>query len=150
GPGRELKVGLFWQGNPQYAGDRRRSVPLASFRPLAEVPGVRLFSLQKGKGSEQLPALARELNITDLGAQISADFRETAAAVLSLDLVGSVDTAVAHLAGALGAPVWLLLPFNPDWRWLLEREDSAWYPSARLFRQRRWGDWDEVFARVAF
>jgi hypothetical protein len=128
GAGGGLKVGLVWQGNPQFAGDRYRSVRLEHFRALAEVSGVRLFSLQKGKGSEQLGEVAGKLN---------------------LDLLISVDTAPAHLAGALGVPVWLLLPFNPDWRWLLGREDSVWYPSARLFRQRRWGDWDDVFACVA-
>jgi tetratricopeptide (TPR) repeat protein len=149
GPARGLKVGLFWQGNPQHAGDRYRSVRLEQLRPLAAVPDVRLFSLQKGQGAEQLAELAPELQITDLGSQISSDFRDTAAALANLDLVVSVDTAVAHLAGALGVPVWLLLPFNPDWRWLREREDSVWYPTARLFRQQRWGDWDGVVARVA-
>jgi tetratricopeptide (TPR) repeat protein len=147
GPG--LRVGIVWQGNPQFGGDRYRSVPLSRFRGLAAVPGVHLFSLQKGKGSEQLPELAQELDITDLGSQISGDFCDTAAAMASLDLVLGVDTAVVHLAGALGVPVWVLLPFNPDWRWLLGRTDSVWYPSARLFRQARWGDWDDVFAPVA-
>jgi tetratricopeptide (TPR) repeat protein len=149
GPARGLKVGLFWQGNPQYAGDRFRSVRLEQLRPLAAVPGVRLFSLQKGKGAEQLTEQGAGLEITDLGSQISGDFRDTAAALANLDLVVSVDTAVAHLAGALGVPVWLLLPFNPDWRWLRGREDSVWYPTARLFRQGRWGDWDGVVLHVA-
>jgi tetratricopeptide (TPR) repeat protein len=147
GPG--LRVGVVWQGNPQFSGDRFRSVPLERFRPLAQVPGVRLFSLQKGKGAEQLAELQEELGITDLGSQISGDFRDTAAAVLNLDLVVSVDSSVAHLTGALGVPVWILLPANPDWRWLTGRTDSLWYPTARLFRQRGWGDWPEVFSRVA-
>jgi hypothetical protein len=147
GPG--LKVGVVWQGNPLFSGDRFRSVALEQFRPLAGVPGVRLYSLQKGKGVEQLPALREGLGITDLGGHISGDFRDTAAAIVNLDLVVSVDSAVAHLAGALGVPVWIVLPANPDWRWLFDREDSLWYPTARLFRQRRWGDWPGVFARVA-
>jgi Tetratricopeptide repeat len=152
GGGRELKVGIAWQGNPKYAGDRYRSIRLEQFRPLASVPGIHLFSLQKGPGSEQLAELAvgtEPFALTDLGAQITGDFRETAAAVSNLDLVVAVDTSVAHLAGALGIPVWVLLPFNSDWRWLLNREDSPWYPSAGLFRQTRWGDWEGVFARVA-
>jgi tetratricopeptide (TPR) repeat protein len=149
GAARGLKVGIVWQGNPQFAGDHYRSVGLERFRALAAVPGVRLFSLQKGKGSEQLAEWAGAVPITDLGSQISGDFRDTAAAMRELDLVISVDTAPAHLAGALGVRVWVLLPYNPDWRWLLGREDSPWYPSARLFRQRRWGDWDDVFACVA-
>jgi tetratricopeptide (TPR) repeat protein len=149
GSGKGLKVGIVWRGNPQFSGDRYRSVRLEQFRPLTKVPGVRLFSLQKGKGSEQLAEYAEAFGITDLGSQISGDFRDTAAAVSNLDLVVSVDTSVGHLAGALGVPVWLLLPFNPDWRWMLAREDSLWYPTARLFRQQRWGDWDAVFDRVA-
>ena len=147
--GRGLKVGLCWQGNVKHTGDRHRSIALKRFQPLLQVPGVQWFSIQKGAGSEQLPALTQEFRIADLGGQISTDFRDTAAAMANLDLLISIDTSVAHLAGALGVPVWVLLPFNPDWRWLLGREDSPWYPSARLFRQGRWGDWDEVFERVA-
>ena len=130
GHGKGLKVGINWQGNPQFGGDRYRSVPLEQFRPLAGMPGVRLFSLQKGKGSEQLAGLASELGITDLGSQISGDFRDTAAAMLNLDLVVSTETAIAHLAGAAGLPLWVLLAKNPDWAsWLLDRPDSVWYPS---------------------
>ncbi len=143
-----LKVGICWQGNPQHTGDRWRSVRLEQLAPLAAVPGVRLFSLQKGAGAEQLDTVRQRWGITDVGREC-ASWAETAAAVSALDLVVTVDTAVAHLAGALGQPAWVLLPFAPDWRWLLGREDSPWYPSLRLFRQRRRGDWDEVIARLA-
>ena len=121
--------------------------PCACFEALARVEGVRLVSLQKGPGAEQLQALAGRFAVLDLGDRLE-DFVDAAAVVKNLDLVVSVDTAVAHLAGALAAPVWLALPFAPDWRWLLEREDSPWYPHHRLFRQRRRGDWDEVFQRI--
>jgi tetratricopeptide (TPR) repeat protein len=144
-----LRVGIVWQGNPLFSGDRYRSVPLDLFRPLAQVAGARLFSLQKGKGTEQLEAVAREWGVTDLGKLITGDYRDTAGALLSLDVVVAVDTSVAHLAGALGVPVWVLLPFNNDWRWLEDRDDSIWYPTARLFRQKRWGEWGEVLERVA-
>jgi tetratricopeptide (TPR) repeat protein len=143
-----LKVGISWQGNKHFSGDRHRSVKLKMFAPLAAIPGVQLFSLQKGYGSEQLAAWTDKILITDLGSQISADFRDTAAAMSQLDLFITVDTSVAHLAGALGIPVWILLPFNPDWRWLLDRDETAWYPSARLFRQRHWGDWEGVFQQL--
>jgi tetratricopeptide (TPR) repeat protein len=144
-----LKVGIVWQGNPHFSGDRYRSVRLTHFRPLAQVPGVKLFSLQVGKGSEQLNDLQDELQITDVGQHISGDFRETAGALANMDLVISVDSCVAHLSGAMGLQTWVLLPFNNDWRWLSNRSDSVWYPSATLFRQERWGDWPGVFERVA-
>ena len=144
---RGFKVGIAWQGNPEHKRDRRRSVPLRAFAPLAGVPGVRLVSLQKGPGREQLPDLADRLDVLDL-ADRWKDFADTAALMTNLDLVITVDTAVAHLAGALGIPVWVALPLVPDWRWLLEREDSPWYPSMRLFRQRAWGDWEGVFERL--
>ena len=122
-------------------------MPLLAFAPLAGVPGVRLVSLQKGPGREQLPDLADRLGVLDLADQLE-DFADTAAVMSNLDLVITVDTAVAHLAGALGIPVWVALPLVPDWRWLLEREDSPWYPSMRLFRQSAWGDWAGVFERL--
>ena len=147
GPG--LKVGIAWQGNTKYAGDRHRSVRLEKLKPLAGLPGVRLVSIQKGPGSEQLGTLGKEMGIEDWGALVTGDFRDTAGAVSALDLVVAVDTSIAHLAGALGVPVWVMLPLNPDWRWLLGREDSPWYPSARLFRQEKWGDWDGVVSRIA-
>jgi Flp pilus assembly protein TadD len=141
-----LKVGIAWQGSRGYRGDRERSTRLASFEPLARLPGVKLVSLQKGAGSEQLAAAP--FPVTDVGERLD-DFADTAAAVQALDLVITVDTAVAHLAGALGVPVWVVLPLAPDWRWLLGCEDSRWYPTMRLFRQTEWGRWEPVFARVA-
>ena len=141
-----FKVGIAWQGSPENKGDRRRSVPLARFAALAEVAGVSLCSLQVGAGTEQL-AEAR-FAIQDLGSRFK-DFADAAAAVENMNLVVCVDTSLAHLAGAMGKPVWLALPFAPDWRWLLDRQDSPWYPSMRLFRQERPGDWDGVFARLA-
>jgi hypothetical protein len=108
---------------------------------------VALFSLQKGPCAADLQDEKDHLPVTDL-TECLGDFADTAAAIARLDLVISVDTAVAHLAGALGKPVWVLLPFAPDWRWMLDREDSPWYPTARLFRQTRPGDWPGVFDRV--
>jgi len=148
GSGRTYKIGIAWQGFPQHLADRERSLPLLRFAPLAKLPGVQLFSLQKGPGAEQLTRLSDRLPIIDLGSRFDS-FADTAAALANLDLVITVDTAVAHCAGALGLPVWVLLPFSPDWRWLLNREDSPWYPSMRLFRQLRPGDWEDVFSRVA-
>jgi hypothetical protein len=142
-----FKVGIVWQGNPEQARDRRRSVPLLAFTPLAVIPGVRLVSLQKGAGRAQLPDLADRLGLLDMTDRLK-DFADTAALISQLDLVITVDTAVAHLAGALGVPVWLALASSADWRWLLEREDSPWYPSMRLFRQSTWGDWAGVFERL--
>ena len=145
-----LRVGIGWQGNPTYRGDALRSMPLAEFAPLAEVEGVRLLSLQKGFGVEQLADAP--FAVEDLGSQLDEDgraFLETAAVVRNLDLVITSDTALAHLAGALGTPVWTALPFSPDWRWLLEREDSPWYPTMRLFRQAKVGEWSDVFTRMA-
>jgi tetratricopeptide (TPR) repeat protein len=147
-----LKVGIAWQGNPTFPSDRQRSIPLAQFAPLAKVPGAHLISLQKNPGSDQLAALARKLTVLDLGARLddsSGAFMDTAAIMMSLDLVISSDTAVAHLAGALGMPVWVALSPVPDWRWLLERQDSPWYPTMRLFRQKQYGSWEEVFKRLA-
>ena len=108
---------------------------------------MRLFSLQKGYGTEQLTDRQEQWGIVALGDELG-DFMDTAAVLMNLDLVITADTAVAHCAGALGQPVWVALPFASDWRWLLEREDSPWYPTMRLFRQKRWGDWDEVFQRI--
>jgi tetratricopeptide (TPR) repeat protein len=147
-----FRVGISWQGNPRYRGDRYRSVPLRHFAGLACVPGVRLFSLQKGAGTEQLRELPADCPVIDLGPRLderTGPFLDTAAVMRCLDLVVTVNTAPAHLAGALGVPVWVVLPAAPDWRWLLDREDSPWYPSARLFRQAKWPDWDEVFTRLA-
>jgi tetratricopeptide (TPR) repeat protein len=147
-----FKVGIAWQGNSQYKGDRQRSIPLAQFTPLAWLDGVRLISLQKVAGVEQIAPLADRLPILDLGDRLdeaSGPFMDTAAVMKNLDLIITSDTAVAHLAGALGVPTWVALPAVPDWRWLLDREDSPWYPTMRLFRQKERGNWEEVFQRIA-
>jgi len=144
-----FKVGIVWQGNRHSIADLGRSPPLAAFAALAAVPGVRLISLQKGEGGEQLdamPMVERLPGALDPGPDA---FLDTAAVMQCLDLVISADTAPAHLAGALGRPVWLALKRVADWRWLLDRDDNPWYPTARLFRQERAGDWDAVFARMA-
>jgi hypothetical protein len=145
-----LRVGIACQGNPHHKWDRHRSVPLAAFAPLARVDGVRLVRLQKGPGSEQLPAAKGRLPVVDFGEALGASgpFPDTAALMPCLDLVVAVDTATAHLAGALGVPAWEVLSTIVDWRWLLSRDDSPWYPTMRLFRQRQLGDWGDVFARV--
>lgn len=148
GPLRAFKVGIAWQGNPNYRGDRFRSIPLARFEPLAGVEGVQLVSLQKGPGAEQLSELAGRFSVLDFERQLGS-FQDTAALIGQLDLVVSCDTAVAHLAGALAVPVWLALSTRSDWRWLTGREDTTWYPTMRLFRQQVPGDWEEVFARIA-
>ena len=149
-PAGGLKIGIVWQGSPRDTGDISRSVPLGEFAPLARVAGVNLFSLQVLAGHEQLQGLGGRFPVTDLGGEFDVEtFNDAAAAVQSLDLVVCVDTALAHLAGALGKPVWLALALTPDWRWLLEREDSPWYPTVRLFRQSRSGEWAGVFARLA-
>jgi tetratricopeptide (TPR) repeat protein len=147
-----FKIGIAWQGNRQNKTDRRRSIPLMQFARLAAVDGIRLFSLQKGEGIEQMREAAGRFPIIDLGGEIdeaSGPFMDTAAVMKNMDLVISSDTATAHLAGALGVPVWLPLAFAPDWRWLLGREDSPWYPTMHLFRQRQAGNWYEVFERMA-
>jgi len=148
----DFLVGIAWQGEPGFRNDRQRSIPLARFAPLARVEGVQLISLQKGPGAEQLPALARQFPVLDLGSgldEASGAFMDTAAVMKNVNLVISSDTAVPHLAGALGVPVWVALPLVPDWRWLLRREDSPWYPNMRLFRQTRYGNWEDVFERMA-
>jgi tetratricopeptide (TPR) repeat protein len=146
-----FKVGIAWQGNRGYRQDRLRSIPLAAFAPLAEIPGVRLMSLQKGYGSEQVAQVPFGDRIEDLGADFDTGpaFLDTAAAMMHFDLVISPNTAIAHLAGALGRPVFVALNQVPDWRWLLGRDTSPWYPTARLFRQSAAGDWEGVFARIA-
>jgi hypothetical protein len=143
-----FKVGIAWQGNPEFQRDRHRSFQVARLVPVARLAGIRLISLQRGVGTEQLGAFSKQFAVTDL-ANRQADFMEAAAVLRNLDLVITPDTSLAHLAGALGVPVWTALPFSSDWRWLMDRDDSPWYPTMRLFRQKRWGDWDEVFERMA-
>ncbi len=127
-----------------------RSIPLPHFAPLAAVPGVRLVSLQKGFGCEQIAGI--DFPLVDWSTRIDAaagPFMDTAAIVKNLDLVVTSDSAIAHLAGGLGVPVWLALHVSPNWRWLLGRADSPWYPTMRIFRQTTPGDWTDVFARIA-
>ena len=138
-----IRIGIVWQGHPTHPGDRERSAPLDRFGTLAAIDGVSLVSLQVDAGREQRATF----NLFDVGDRLTS-FAETAAVIASLDLVITVDTAVAHLAGALGKPVWVLLPPVPDWRWLLDREDSPWYPTMRLFRRAQEEDWQAVFGRV--
>ena len=145
-PGK-FKVGIAWQGNLNYRRDRLRSIPLRYFTRLARVPSVQVYSLQVGPGREQLGALADAASIVDLGDRIG-DFHHTAAAMCNLDLVITSDCSTAHLAGALGLEVWVALAFAPEWRWMLERADSPWYPAMRLFRQSAAGEWEEVFRRL--
>ncbi len=136
------KIGIAWAGRPEHPNDRRRSIPPALLAPLSAV-NVTFVTVQP----RPVTVLPPPLPILDLGPELT-DFSETAALISQLDLLITVDTSVAHLAGALGKPVWLLLPFSPDWRWLMKREDTPWYPSMRLFRQPRLGDWSAVIQRV--
>ncbi len=146
-----LRIGISWQGNPDYEFDRHRSIPLVEFAPLATVPGVRLFSLQKFAGVEQLAALGGRFEVIDLGSELDRDgaFLDTAAVMAALDLFVTSDSVGVHLAGALGVPVWMAVSIVPEWRWLHTGETSAWYPSLRLFRQRERGNWSEVMRRIA-
>jgi len=145
--GTRLAVGLVWAGNPRNPVDALRSVPLRELLPLAAIPGVRLYSLQFGERAGDIARLGCAGLVTDLAPQ-TGPFAETAAALRDLDLLITADTAALHLAGALGRPVWGLLPASPDWRWLPGRADSPWYPSLRLFHQPRPGDWTAVAAEV--
>ena len=144
---KNLRIGLVWSGSPRHTRDRQRSIPLAQLSALTEIPGATFYSLQKGPAAKDLLDMPIDMNLVDLSTHLN-DFSDTAAALANLDLLITVDTAVAHLAGALGKPVWILLTRNPDWRWLLDREDSPWYPTARLFRQHVAGDWSPVIDHV--
>ena len=144
------RVGVVWSGNVTAKVDRGRSIPLRDFEPLARVVGAPLISLQKGFGLDQLDDQPQIPRMTVLGADFDAgDFADTAAVIMNLDLVVSCDTAVAHLAGALGRPAWLALNARSEWRWLYDREDSPWYPGLRLYRQPAAGDWRGAFERMA-
>jgi tetratricopeptide (TPR) repeat protein len=147
GPKCNLRVGLVWSGGSAHKGDANRSIGLRSLLPLAELD-AEFVSLQKEVRADDATALKERGDIVHFGDELNT-FADTAAVIANLDLVISVDTSVAHLAGALGKPVWVLLPFLPDFRWLLDREDSPWYPTARLFRQQVPGDWSWVISRVA-
>ena len=152
---RPFRIGIVWQGNPRQwdpqlrGADRIRSIPLAQLQPLTEQSKeICLISLQKGFGTEQIAEVSDRFRVVDLGSRLN-DFMDTAAVMMNLDLVVTVDSSPAHLAGALGVPVWVALPTASCWRWLLDREDSPWYPTMRLFRQSRSGDWAGVLERIA-
>lgn len=146
-----FKIGIAWQGSPVNRIDRGRSVPLVEFAPLSQIPGVRLISLQKTHGLDQLGAMPAGMTVELFRDPFDAGpdaFIDTAAIMMNLDLIITSDTSIAHLAGALGRPAWVALKHVPDWRWLLDREDSPWYPTMRLFRQKTSGDWRSVFSRM--
>ena len=145
--GNSLRVGLAWAGSPLHPHEQWRSIPLEQLSPLTHVEGTTFYSLQMGVPAEQVKQMGPRAHLIDLQGE-QKDFADTAAIVANLDLVISIDTSVAHLAGAMGKPVWVLLCNSPDWRWLLEREDSPWYPPARLFRQSTLGNWQQVVSRV--
>ncbi|MFN0074375.1 MAG: tetratricopeptide repeat protein, partial [Chloroflexota bacterium] len=141
------RIGLVWSGNPDHPKNSQRSLTLTDLAPLLQVPEIEFFSLQKGPASRDATKAPHGTSIRDLSPLLS-DFADTAAVIANLDLVITVDTAVAHLAGALGQPVWLLLSYAADWRWLTNRQDSPWYPSMHLFRQGSPGDWKPVIESV--
>jgi hypothetical protein len=144
-------VGIVWQGNPNHRLDRYRSIKLAEFAPLAKIPGVQMISLQKGPGAAQIDEVRSRFKVwkPPIMEEMTAEaLLETAALMKCLDLVISVDTGTAHLAGGLGVPVWVPMSAIGEWRWLLEREDSPWYPTMRLFRQKKLGSWGNVFRRM--
>ena len=146
GVSQAVKVGIAWQGNPKHRFDQHRSFSVHWFRSMAILDGVELYSLQKGPGTEQLAGI--RFPVIELGSRLDeagGAFVETAAVMQALDLVITCDSALAHLAGALGVPVWLALAHTCDWRWLLDRPDSLWYPTMRLYRQPKLGDWRSVF-----
>jgi len=140
------RIGLVWAGSTKHKKDQARSLKLSDFAPLANIPGTIFFSLQKGEAAKQTPP--PEMNLHDYTEELT-DFADTAALLDQLDLIITVDTSVAHLAGAMGKPVWILTSFAPDWRWLRNREDSPWYPTMRIFRQAKRDDWTAVIEQVA-
>ena len=145
--GTVCRIGLAWAGSPQHANDRRRSIPLAALAPLLRLPGIAWYSLQKGAGAREIAAVPEASRLVSF--ELGDDFGDTAALVDALDAVVSVDTSVAHLAGALGKPVFVLLPFAPDWRWGIAGDRTPWYPTARLVRQPATGDWAAAAAALA-
>lgn len=144
----KVRVGIVWSGSTTFGANHDRAVPLKIFLQWFALPNVQLYSLQKGPPEAELNRLSDRGPIVDLSPLIE-NFADTAAAINGLDLVLMTDSAVAHLAGAMGKPVWLLLNHVPHWLWLLDRADSPWYPSMRLFRQRAWGDWNGIFDQAA-
>jgi tetratricopeptide (TPR) repeat protein len=146
-PGKKFAVGLVWAGSPTHRNDKQRSIPLEALAPLLDVPGCQFYSLQVGDRQKDIKSLNVAKKIADLSGKLN-DFSATASVVDQLDVVISVDTAVAHLAGGMGNLTWTLLPFESEWRWLMGRDDSPWYPSMRLFRQATSGDWGSVVEAV--
>jgi len=142
-----VKIGLCWQGNRKHKRDLFRSIQLEKLSRLLEVEKVSFISLQKGYGEEQIEHYHLGSKISDFSSEIDT-FSDTAALISQLDLVIGVDTSTIHLAGAMGKPVWVLLPHAPDWRWMLKREDSPWYPTMRLFRQQESGEWGPVIDEI--
>jgi Tfp pilus assembly protein PilF len=147
-PDGRMRIGLAWAGRPQHENDRGRSIRLDQLAPLADISGASFFSLQKGPARAQIARSPFAGRMIDWTEELN-DFVDTAALMANLDLVIAVDTAVAHLAGALARPVWVLLPHPPDWRWMLHRPDSPWYPTMRLFRQQQFNQWDPVIAELS-
>jgi tetratricopeptide (TPR) repeat protein len=151
-PSAKLRVGIVWQGNPDHQADMFRSIPLSAMKPLADIEGIQLISLQRGHGTEQLKSWTGSKLIYCMPEEIdqsSGAFMDTSAILHHLDWIVTSDTSMAHLSGALARPTCLMLGYTPDWRWLQERIDSPWYPSLRLFRQAKIGDWSDVVQSVA-
>jgi hypothetical protein len=144
----KLKIGLVWAGNLHPIHNRKRTISLSALASLGSVPGVWFYSLQKGPASQEAKSPPGGMKLIDWSNELN-DFADTAALIAALDMVITIDTSVAHLAGAMGKPTWVLLPFVADWRWFIDREDSPWYPTMRLFRQPSLGDWSGPVARVA-
>ena len=147
GPSGRRRIGLAWSGRPTHTNDRNRSIPLKSMLPLLDGTDATFVSLQRDVRSADTELLHGRSDVLHFGDDLK-NFADTAALIANLDLIISVDTSVAHLAGALAKPVWVLLPYIPDWRWLLDRDDTPWYPTARLFRQDETRQWERVIARV--
>lgn len=142
------RIGIVWAVTPTNRNDRHRSCSLRDFLPILLIPGIDFYSLQKGEHHKDLSDLPSDIRVQDVGPQLG-DFGDLAVIIDQLDLVMSVDTSAAHMAGALGKPVWTLLSHAPDWRWMLESEGTPWYPTMRLFRQTRPGHWQGVMERMA-
>jgi hypothetical protein len=142
-----MRIGLVWSGNPSFRGNPARSLSLRQLRDVAAVGGVTFYSLQKGPAAAEAKQPPAGMRLIDLGAELH-DFGDTAAVMSLLDLIVSTDTSAAHLAGALARPVWVMLQYAADWRWMLDREDSPWYPTMRLFRQPSFGDWETPIRKV--
>jgi hypothetical protein len=147
GAGGRRKIGIAWSGRPTHKNDHNRSVALGDFLGIFAGVDAAIVSLQREVRDADAAVLHERSDVIHFGEDLN-DFTDTAALIENLDLVVAVDTSVVHLAGALGKPAWVLLPFMPDWRWLLDRDDSPWYPSLRLFRQDESRGWDRVIARV--